>query len=155
MERTVRGFFLTLSPSLSTISCYYSVYYNHPWLRPWLFEKSVGHSQSFFFKNYFMYVSTLSLSSDTVEEGIGSHYRWLWATMWLLGVELRTSGRAVSALNHWAISPALVQGTLILCINGPYVYKQWHWQLHHGIFFYNHSCLWLFVSISYWGQRMN
>ena len=25
--------------------------------------------------------------------------------MWLLGIELRTSGRAVSALNHWAISP--------------------------------------------------
>ena len=27
--------------------------------------------------------------------------------MWLLGIELMTSGRAVSALNHWAISPAL------------------------------------------------
>jgi hypothetical protein len=26
--------------------------------------------------------------------------------MWLLGIELRTSGRAVSALNLWAISPA-------------------------------------------------
>jgi hypothetical protein len=58
-----------------------------------------------------MYMSTLSLSSDTPEEGIRSHYRWLWATMWLLGIELRTSGRAVSALNHWAISPALA-----LCI---------------------------------------
>jgi hypothetical protein len=32
-----------------------------------------------------------------------SHYRWLWATMWLLGFELMTSGRAVGALNH---SPA-------------------------------------------------
>jgi hypothetical protein len=29
------------------------------------------------------------------------------ATMWLLGFELRTSGRAVSALNGWTISPAL------------------------------------------------
>jgi hypothetical protein len=29
-----------------------------------------------------------------------------WATMWLLGIELRTSGRAAGALNHWAISPA-------------------------------------------------
>ena len=28
------------------------------------------------------------------------------ATMWLLGFELRTSGRVVSALNCWAISPA-------------------------------------------------
>jgi hypothetical protein len=27
--------------------------------------------------------------------------------MWLLGFELRTFGRAVGALNHWAISPAL------------------------------------------------
>jgi len=34
-------------------------------------------------------------------------YRWLWITMWLLGFELRTSGRSVSALNQWAISPAL------------------------------------------------
>jgi hypothetical protein len=30
----------------------------------------------------------------------------LWATMWLLGFELRTSKRAVSAPNRWAISPA-------------------------------------------------
>jgi hypothetical protein len=30
----------------------------------------------------------------------------LWATMWLLGIELRTFRRAVGALNHWAISPA-------------------------------------------------
>jgi hypothetical protein len=36
-----------------------------------------------------------------------AHYRRLWTTMWLLGIELRTCGRAVSALNHWATSPAL------------------------------------------------
>jgi hypothetical protein len=32
-----------------------------------------------FFKKriYFMYVSTLSMSSDTPEEGVRSHYRWL------------------------------------------------------------------------------
>jgi hypothetical protein len=52
-------------------------------------------------------MSILLLSSDTPEECIGSHYRRLWATMWLLGIELQISGRAVSALNHWAISPAL------------------------------------------------
>jgi hypothetical protein len=34
------------------------------------------------------------------EEGIRSCYRWLLAIMWLLGIELRTSGRAASALNH-------------------------------------------------------
>ena len=55
---------------------------------------------------YLMYVSTLSVSSDTPEMGIGSHYRWLWGSMCLLGIELRTSGRTtVSALNRWAISP--------------------------------------------------
>jgi hypothetical protein len=64
---------------------------------------------SFFKKDlfiYFIYMSTLLLSSDTLEEGIRTHYRWLWATMWLLGIELRTSGRAVIALHLWAISPA-------------------------------------------------
>jgi hypothetical protein len=47
-----------------------------------------------FFLKRLVYISTVSLSSDTPEEGIGSHDRWLWATMWLLGIELRTSGRA-------------------------------------------------------------
>jgi hypothetical protein len=56
-----------------------------------------------FFKIYLLF---MLLSSNITEEGIGSHYRWLWSTMWLLGIELRTSGRAVSALNLWAISPA-------------------------------------------------
>jgi len=67
-----------------------------------------------FFKRfiYFMFMSTLSLSSDTPEKGIRSHYRWLWATMWLLGIELRTSGRAVSDLPHWAISPVLYSNSL-------------------------------------------
>jgi hypothetical protein len=45
-----------------------------------------------------LYISTLLLSSDTLEEGIRSHYGWLSATMWLLGFELRTFRRAVSAL---------------------------------------------------------
>jgi hypothetical protein len=33
-------------------------------------------------------------------------YRLLWATMWLLGIELWISGRAVSAHNCWVIFPA-------------------------------------------------
>jgi hypothetical protein len=45
---------------------------------------------------YLLFVSTALLSSDTPEEGIRSHYR----SLWLLGTEVRTSGRAVSALNH-------------------------------------------------------
>ena len=33
--------------------------------------------------------------------------------LWLLGIELRTSGRAVSAFNGWAISPIATMTTLI------------------------------------------
>jgi hypothetical protein len=46
------------------------------------------------------------------EEGIRSHCRWLWAIMWLLEIELRTSERAISALNLWAISPAPINKSL-------------------------------------------
>ena len=35
------------------------------------------------------------------KEGTRSH---LWATMWFLGIELRTSGRTASALNRCAVS---------------------------------------------------
>jgi hypothetical protein len=67
---------------------------------------------------YFMYVSALSLSSDTSEEGVRSHYRWLWATMWLLGIELRTSWRTVSALKSHLSSPHLEAFLILssLCI---------------------------------------
>jgi hypothetical protein len=71
-----------------------------------------SHKENHFFKDLFVclfvclfYVIT-SLSLDTPEEGIRPYYRWLWAPMWLLGIKLRSSGRAVSALNCWAISPA-------------------------------------------------
>ena len=40
----------------------------------------------------------------TWEEGIGFYYRWLWATMWLLGIELGSTARATSVFNHWAIA---------------------------------------------------
>jgi hypothetical protein len=46
-----------------------------------------------------IYVSALSLSSDIPEEGIRFHYRWLRATIWLLGIELRTSGSTVRAIS--------------------------------------------------------
>ena len=36
------------------------------------------------------------------------NWRQLWAAMWVLGIEPRSSGRTASALNHWADSPALV-----------------------------------------------
>jgi hypothetical protein len=60
---------------------------------------------------FFIYLFTLCVCVyfrclQTQEEVIRPHDRWLWATMWLLGIELRTSVRAVIALNHWAIFPA-------------------------------------------------
>jgi hypothetical protein len=52
-------------------------------------------------KLFHFYVNMCSTCICTCmpEKGTGSHYRWLSATMWLLGIELRTSGRLVSALN--------------------------------------------------------
>jgi hypothetical protein len=35
-------------------------------------------------------------------------YRWLWATMWVLGSKPGSSARAASSLKHWVISPASV-----------------------------------------------
>jgi hypothetical protein len=50
---------------------------------------------SLFFK--FIYVCEYSaLSSDTPAEDIIFHCRWLWATMWLLGIELRNPGKEQS-----------------------------------------------------------
>jgi hypothetical protein len=50
-------------------------------------------------------VGILGLSSDSSD----AHYRWLWATMWLLGIELMTSGRPVSSFKFWVISTAQTQ----------------------------------------------
>ena len=55
---------------------------------------------------FFIWVHCSCLQTHTSRVCIRSHYRWLWSTMWLLGIELRTYVRAVSALNLWAISPA-------------------------------------------------
>ena len=61
----------------------------------------------------FIYISTLQLSSDTLEVCIGSHYRWL------LGIDLRASGRAVSALKllSFLSSPlfVLLRTSIMLC----------------------------------------
>jgi hypothetical protein len=55
-----------------------------------------------FFLRFIYSSSTLSLSSDTPAEGIRSHYKWLWATMWLLGIELRKSSQVLlTSLLPW------------------------------------------------------
>ena len=61
----------------------------------------------FFLKIYlFIFIYVYEYTVAVFRHTRRSHYGWLWATMWVMGFELRTSGRAVSALNHWAISPA-------------------------------------------------
>lgn len=51
----------------------------------------------FFFKKitYFEYMSGwylhLSMCAFVPEEGVRHHYRWLWATVWVLRIELRKS----------------------------------------------------------------
>ena len=42
------------------------------------------------------------------QDGTRSHYRWLWATMWFLGIELRYFGRAGSTHKCWAITVACI-----------------------------------------------
>ena len=77
---------------------------------------------SFFPKIYYLYIYT---HMHTYTVAVFRHTRWghriplqmVWVTMWLLGVELRTSGRAVSALNHWAISPALTKTFNVVIAN--------------------------------------
>lgn len=32
-------------------------------------------------------------------------YRWFWTTIWVLGIEFRSTGRAARTLTHWDISP--------------------------------------------------
>ena len=68
---------------------------------------SLGVILSTFLKKHLfnVYEYTVSIFRHT-REGIRSHCRWLWVTMWLLGIELRAAGRAIIALYQWAISPA-------------------------------------------------
>ena len=72
-------------------------------------------SISFFLNNYLFYEHeyTVAVFRHT-RRGHQIPLQRLWATKWLLGIELRTCGRIVSALDSWAISPALFF-FLILC----------------------------------------
>jgi len=52
---------------------------------------------------FFIYMSTLQLSSNTHQKCASDSK----GTMWFLGIELRTSARKVNALNCWSISSDL------------------------------------------------
>jgi hypothetical protein len=69
---------------------------------------------------YFLILCMSALAMPWMqEEGIGSYYNRLWGTIWLLGIELRTSGRATTALIFWAISPASSQHISLSQIPSP------------------------------------
>lgn len=62
--------------------------------------------QVFFYKDLFIYYVYSILLAH--QEKAPDLYKWLWAPMWFLGIELGTSGRtASSTLNLWAISVVL------------------------------------------------
>lgn len=52
-------------------------------------------------------MNPLSLPSDTPEEGIKSHYRRLWTTMWVLEIQRRPGEEQSVLLITELISPAL------------------------------------------------
>jgi hypothetical protein len=94
--------------------------------------------------------------TDILEETIGFHYRWLWATMWFLGIELRTFRRAVNLLNHWAISSANLfelEVTLSPHYTSSFKHNARYNQLgnayierHHGRFNWKTRCRFMFLS---------
>ena len=64
----------------------------------WDYRLEPPHPIYLFIYLFIMY--SVCMYACMPEEGTRSHYRWLRATMWLLGIELKTFGRAGSALNH-------------------------------------------------------
>jgi hypothetical protein len=61
------------------------------------------------------------------------HYRWLLTTMCLLVIEFMTSGRAASALNFWAISPALSHVLLTIAFTVCTTVSGYQFPLHMGL----------------------
>jgi hypothetical protein len=115
----------------------------------WIFRISARSGQLHSLSPCLLWPKDLLLYIDTVadfrpsEEGDRSHYRWLWATTWLLGFELRTFRRAVSALTHWASLPvpSFFFFFLNYCINK--LYRDFHVficvQLHFGCWWSNYQ----------------
>ena len=93
-SRKIR-FSVSLWTAVMVLWSSYSLYGLYLWL------KGVSIKFSIQTNNFlgFIYIFILCMSdlfSCTPEEGIGFHYRWLWTTVWLLGIELRTFGRAAN-----------------------------------------------------------
>jgi hypothetical protein len=69
-----------------------------------------------------MYEYPVCIYTCMQEESIRPLYRWV------MGTELKTSGRTVSFLNHWAISPTPPRQTF-----------NWSWLSFRGLVHYHHG----------------
>jgi hypothetical protein len=78
----------------------------HVVVRNWIFRTCARSRQLCSLSSCLLRPKDLFIDKYTVAFFRRTRYGWLWATMWLLGFELRTLGGAVSAITHWAISPA-------------------------------------------------
>jgi hypothetical protein len=89
-------------------------------------------TSSFLFIYLFIYLlygyeCSSCMSTYIPVESTRSHFRWLWATMWLLGIEVKTSGRVVSALKYWDTTPVYLDPSL--CDpNRNYKFSQKFWK---------------------------
>lgn len=76
-------------------------------------------------------------------------YRWLCASMWVLGTKFKSSGRAASAIKHWTSSPGPSCFTLIMNLSSPMI-------RHYGVssFPVSHQelpkTLWWKIVLSVW-----
>ena len=55
---------------------------------------------------FYVDVCLICMCVCTPEYGIWSHYRWLWAIMWVLVIEFKTTVRLASANYHRGFCPA-------------------------------------------------
>lgn len=60
----------------------------------------------FFLSRFILRVWTSCLHRGHQRVWLCRSYRWLWAALWVLGIELGSSERAVRVPNSWVISPA-------------------------------------------------
>lgn len=74
----------------------------------------------FLFKKYFiiLYIWVYHMQCLEARWALGPWnwiYRWFWSAMWVLGIEPWSFGAVASALNDWAMAPALL-GAFLVCL---------------------------------------
>jgi hypothetical protein len=72
----------------------------------------VGNQSLFLLKIYLLIMCKYTVA--VFRHTRRGHPRWLWTTMWFLGFELRTPGRAVSAEPPLTAEPSVLPQSLVL-----------------------------------------